>query len=216
MKFYQEGDKSRAICSHCEGLVQTTFTRRNVPFDDGLGEAKGVLVSVCNVCDQVVGIPAQSTPAIKAAREAAVVSIETRLPASYLDRLDQAMHVITTAAATKHRKMFLSLYIDFLAREQRAGEGTIFTWRQAACTAIDEKTHLDHLFNACPHKEESKRLSLKLNAHIASELDDLQTQSQLSRTDFIKHMICQMQNDVVTSPKEKLVQELTLFARAAV
>lgn len=78
MNFYQESDKSRAICSHCEGLVQTTFTRRNVPFDDGVGEVNGVLVSVCDVCDQVVGVPAQSIPAIKAAREAAVLSIETK------------------------------------------------------------------------------------------------------------------------------------------
>lgn len=78
MKLYQERDKSRAICCHCEGLVQTTLTRRNVPFDDGVGEVKGVLVSVCDVCDKVVGVPAQSTPAIKAAREAAVLSIETR------------------------------------------------------------------------------------------------------------------------------------------
>lgn len=72
MKFYQEGDKSLAICNRCEDLVQTTFTRRNVPFDDSVGQVKGVLVSVCDVCDQVVGVPAQSTPAIKAAREAAV------------------------------------------------------------------------------------------------------------------------------------------------
>lgn len=82
LKFYYEGDKSRAICSNCEGLIQTTFFRRNVPFGDGIGEVKGVLVSVCDVCDQVVGVSAQSIPAIKAARfctksfETAVTALE--------------------------------------------------------------------------------------------------------------------------------------------
>lgn len=69
MNYYMEGDKSRAVCSDCEDLVVTTFIRRDVSFSDGIGTVKGILVAVCDQCNTVVGIPAQSTPAIKAARE---------------------------------------------------------------------------------------------------------------------------------------------------
>jgi hypothetical protein len=65
---YQEGEKSKAICETCHQIVTTTFARRDVPFSDGNGEVKNILVSVCDHCDQVVAIPAQSTPAIREAR----------------------------------------------------------------------------------------------------------------------------------------------------
>ncbi len=65
---YREGEKSRSLCSHCAGLVNTTFKRRDVPFSDGKGVARDILVAVCDVCDSVVAIPAQSTPAIQEAR----------------------------------------------------------------------------------------------------------------------------------------------------
>lgn len=216
-----EGDKSRAICEHCEALVETTFARRNVPFSDGQGVAESILVAVCDTCGQVASIPAQSTPAIKAARDAAVVSIEARLPASYLERLDQAMHTITTAAATKHRKMFLSLYIDYLYRNDRWKKEAIFTWSQyyrikIGATASVKNAEYYSAFPGITRQEESKRLSLKLNFHIAGELTALQEQTKLSQTDLLKNVICQMQDDIVNRPNQELINELTLFARAAV
>ena len=57
---YREFDKSKAICSK-DGLVTTTFLFRDVPFSDGNGEAVNILVSVCDVCNMVVGLPCQST-----------------------------------------------------------------------------------------------------------------------------------------------------------
>lgn len=217
MTFYNEGDKSQAICEDCVSVVDTTFQRRNVPFDDGYGVVQNVLVAVCDICDRVVAVPAQSTPAIKAARELPVVSVETRLPASYLDRLDYAMNTISAAAATKHRKMFLSVYIDFLAREERAGKAVVFNWRQSDPNGHEGTIGRQGIVELEPQpREQSKRLSLKLNPYIADELLTLQTAAQLSRTDLFKNMICQMQDDVVNQPKKELVEELKLFARAAV
>ncbi|WP_143018490.1 hypothetical protein [Cupriavidus sp. YR651] len=65
---FHEGDKSRAICSHCAKMVSTTFVRRDVQFSDGNGFASNVLVAVCDKCGDVVATPAQSTPAFRAAR----------------------------------------------------------------------------------------------------------------------------------------------------
>lgn len=67
---FNVGDKSHAVCEACQGVVITTFELRDVPFSDGRGVVKGVLVGVCDQCDRVVSIPNQSSPAIAAAAKA--------------------------------------------------------------------------------------------------------------------------------------------------
>ena len=68
MKIHFEGEKSIAICPNCKIIVTTTFTTRDVTAhtaDWGRVLVKNVLVSVCDRCEHVIGIPQQSTPAIK-------------------------------------------------------------------------------------------------------------------------------------------------------
>lgn len=67
MEHYKLGDHSKAICEDCNRVVDTTFVVRNVPFFDGSGIVENILVAVCNNCNEVVAIPAQSTAAINAA-----------------------------------------------------------------------------------------------------------------------------------------------------
>jgi hypothetical protein len=67
---WREGETSTATCTGCGKVVSTTCRHRDVPFDDGSGVVPNILVSVCDHCDEVVGIPAQSTGAIKAERSA--------------------------------------------------------------------------------------------------------------------------------------------------
>ena len=66
------GDTSRAFCAVCNDVVPTTAALRDVPFSDGSGTVSDLLVGVCDHCDAVVSIPAQSIAQIKAAREALV------------------------------------------------------------------------------------------------------------------------------------------------
>ena len=61
-------DKGKAICEDCHGLVGITYKLRDVPFNDGSGIVKNILSGVCDKCNQVICIPHQSTPAIKASR----------------------------------------------------------------------------------------------------------------------------------------------------
>jgi len=75
MKLYHSGEKGKAICD-VNGQVSTTFKYRDVPFSDGVGLAKHILVGVCDQCGKTLSIPPQSTPAIKAARNIAEVPIE--------------------------------------------------------------------------------------------------------------------------------------------
>lgn len=62
---YHQGDKSKAICNNCEKMVSTTFAIRDLPLPDWSVVAEGILVAVCDHCDDVVAIPSQSTPLIK-------------------------------------------------------------------------------------------------------------------------------------------------------
>jgi hypothetical protein len=64
MKFHMPGEKGKAICES-EGRVSTTYCYRDVPFSDGSGVAKKILVGVCDRCGRVVAIPPQSTPSIR-------------------------------------------------------------------------------------------------------------------------------------------------------
>src|SRR5471032_2773785 len=107
MKLLQAGDKSQAICYHCKALVATTYQRRDVPFSDGVGVAKDILAGVCALCDRVVSTPAQSTPAIKASRDKAMVPVEAQLPAISIDALDLACYRVDACVRPDFRNRFV-------------------------------------------------------------------------------------------------------------
>ena len=65
---YNLGDESRAICEGCAKVVATTFVYRDVAFDDGSGVVRYILVAVCDACEAIIAVPAQSPPAIRQAR----------------------------------------------------------------------------------------------------------------------------------------------------
>jgi hypothetical protein len=60
-----EGETIRSICNHCEEMRESVFRIRNLSMCDGRYTIKDIMVSVCNTCDNITGIPAQSTPSIK-------------------------------------------------------------------------------------------------------------------------------------------------------
>lgn len=57
---YIEGEKIYAICPNCCEIVSTTYWYRDIPLCDGRGIARNLLVSVCDRCQMIVAIPAQS------------------------------------------------------------------------------------------------------------------------------------------------------------
>lgn len=64
------GGTTQAICMTCKAKVTATYGHRDVPFSDGLGLAKSILVAICDGCNEVIGLPAQSTAKIREARQA--------------------------------------------------------------------------------------------------------------------------------------------------
>ncbi len=63
------GERVSALC-HRDGRVTATFMYRDVPFRDGRGVVKDLLVGTCDVCGDAIVIPASSTPAVLQARRA--------------------------------------------------------------------------------------------------------------------------------------------------
>lgn len=64
MRFVKEGEKSKALCNSC-GVTEITYLLKNVDFSDKSGTIKDILVGVCDKCDEIITIPAQSTAQIK-------------------------------------------------------------------------------------------------------------------------------------------------------
>ena len=77
MKIYKVGNTSRAICSECKEVQATTFKLRDVPLEGSDWIVQSIMVGVCDMCDMTVVIPAQSTPAIKAAIKESSKSLTT-------------------------------------------------------------------------------------------------------------------------------------------
>lgn len=209
MNIYLEGEQGKALCEQCQQVVSTVYARRNVPFSDGLGEARDILVGVCSQCDTVVAIPAQSTPAIREAKKQ-LISIEARLPAVYLDVLDAAMHSVAREAGVQVRKLFLSYYFHVLAEHQAAAadlscthEG--FVQGLAAQRAARQVTPARAM----------KRLSMKVNTYVAADFDVLLKVTRLSQTDLLKAIICQIQLDVLERRNPATIAELQRLARVA-
>ncbi|NML32115.1 hypothetical protein [Paraburkholderia antibiotica] len=200
MKLYEEGEKSKAICAHCRQLVSTTFLRRDVPFSDGKGTVKNILAAVCDVCDRVVAVPAQSTPAIREARQKEVKPIEAQLPAIYLDVLDLAAYMIDSTNSTEFRKVLMMLYLHRFASGEYPRTRLINAHRSA----------IEHFKE---HRGAARRrLSMKVTPRIAEDLRTLMDETTLSQTEVIKSVIYQIRSDVIEAQKPALLKELGVLS----
>lgn len=210
MKIFFEGETGKALCEHCQAVVPTHYARRDVPFSDGQGEAKDILVGVCSFCDTVVAIPPQSTPAIREARKQQLKSIEARLPAVYLDVLDAAMHAVSCEAGAHLRKLFLAHYFQFLVKARQSER--LQPAHEAFIKALDEQRQQRGL----PPSSATRRLSMKVNPYMAEDILALQQQTHMNQTELLKSVIARIQSDVLETPDQEAIQALQRLARLAV
>lgn len=204
MKLYVEGEKGRAVCAR-DGLSGMTFRRRDVPFSDGDGQAKDILVGVCDACGEVIAVPPQSTPAIKAAREKAVLPIEANLPAVYLDVLDLACYRIDPSASQDFRKRLLLYYMV-------AASGNKSLVKRIRANL----TQLDRAFQAGETSKIRRRLSMKVTASLSERVHELMAATRLNKTDLLKALVVQIDKDVVKPAKPANLAKLRTIAAIAV
>jgi hypothetical protein len=199
-KLYIEGEKSKAICDSCQQLVTSTFARRNVPFSDGKGEVKDILVAVCDLCDQVIAVPAQSAPAIREVRQKEAKAIEAQLPAIYLDMLDLAAYAVDSAASTEFRKVLMVLYLHRFASGEYPRERLLKAHRSALARFAEQRGAA------------RRRLSMKVTPRIAEDIKTLTEDTAMNQTEVIKSVIYQIQADVIEARKPALMKELGALA----
>jgi len=187
MRFFRKGDKSKAVCEDCAELVSTTFDYRTVPFSDGKGEAKDILVAVCDQCDRVVATPPQSTPAIRAARANATKSIEAKVPAPYLEVLDYALQRVSPGATADHRKALIFYYAHRIAKGAKRK-------KKLALLLEDSRA-----FSAASEDVPRKRLSFRVIEESYRLLAELQGAAGATRTDVLTGLTMQINKDLVVS-----------------
>lgn len=201
MKLYKPGEKSRAVCETCGGLATTTFAYRDVPFDDGSGTVRDVLAGVCDGCGEVVSIPAQSTPAIRRAREVAEIPLEVQLPAPALEVLDAAAYRIDPRATTRFRKVLIAYYINRLADRPEIGAAL-----RKRSDAVRKEPRIG---------SPRKRLSLKLAPRTNDAFNKLRAASGLPKTDLVLSVVDMIEGDIVRPRNPRILAELKQIAAVA-
>jgi len=204
MKLYVEGEKGRAVCGR-DGLSSMTFSRRDVPFSDGGGQARDILVGVCDKCGEVIAIPPQSTPAIRAAREKAVLPIEANLPAVYLDALDLACYRIDPNASQDFRKRLLLYYVVSTSKNKALA-------KKVGANLMK----LDSVFQAGEKSKTRRRLSMKVTSTLLNRVDDVMAMTNLNRTDLFKSLVVQIDKDISKPAKPANLAKLQTLAAIAV
>jgi len=196
MRIYHEGDRGKALCADCDQVVSTTYARRDVPFSDGRGLARNVLVGVCDRCGKTVAIPPQSTPAISKARKAATRPIEVNLPAIYMDVLDHAVQRIDGQASTDFRRALLTYFIHKAAMDARAAAVLRLSHRRAIERFPEERGTV------------RRRLSMKIPRRVTEDFRKLEETTDLNTTELLKSVVFLIHQRVLEEPKPRLIGEL--------
>ena len=189
MKILMVGDTQKAACSHCQGFVQVTFKLRTVPFSDGVGAVKNVLVGVCDRCDCVVVLPHQSTPVVKKQMDAQRKALESRVPAHMVDILNLAS--VELSGGTDFVPGLIKFYIHFLSNND------ISSW--------DIPKYLE---SELAKGKSQKRISIK-GRLVAEEIDRLKEITRIrSTTEIIKAVVLKINDDVLVKKKAGMIKQL--------
>lgn len=197
MKILKVGDKSQAICKSCKAVVSTTYLLRTVPFDDGDGEVKDVLVSVCNTCDTICSLPRQSTPAVKKALTTKRKPIECKVPAHMIAILDLACNEI--GCETDFKNQMFKYYINKIAHDE---------------SALSElhKNSENELIEGKP----DKRISIK-GRRVKDDLNLIIEKTKITKiTDIIKLITIQIGTEILDMKKPGPIKDLKTIAIASV
>lgn len=189
MKIHKRGEKSKAMCGSCEGVRSTTFQARTVPFRHREGSVSELLVSVCDDCDTVVGIPQQSVPRISKA-------IQTRHPVE--------------ARLPRHLVDALNLTIYELSGESARGAGVVLRFYLSRLASAEDP--LERLHELVSEDEaqgtNDGRFSTKVGDRYRAMLETVTARSGLSRANLIRGIVVQAKRDVLDNERPSVRKEL--------
>lgn len=174
------GERLEAICARCEGVVEGTYQYRSLPLEETGVVVPNVLVGVCSHCDEIVSIPAQSTPRLKEARERSVEKVPLRLPRE----LEDVMHLVA-AALHAPAEAVAGLLVRYYLQLARHDPGLL---RRAARA----------LANPIMKQPQSARASVNVDANLLREVEDgMAAQGIQNRSDLIRGFLMVAGEDVL-------------------
>ena len=178
MKIFKGGESQKAACNHCQSFENATFQLRDVPFSDGRGIVKNVLVGVCDKCNSVTVLPHQSTPAVKRQYEVKRKPVEGRLPAHLIDILNLATLEIGTT--TDFVPSMMKYYIHTLSEDEKSA-----------------KKIANYLQSDLATGKSEKRLSLK-GRKIFEDIEHLKSLTHIENTtDLLKGIILKINRPMI-------------------
>ena len=189
MKIFKEGDTTKAACECCGEFQQASFQLRDMPFSDGSGIVKSVLVGVCEACDNVAVVPHQSTPAIQKELDKQRKAVEGRVPAHFVDILNLASSEL--GASTDFSVSLIKFYIHGLSTNQISSENL----SAFLCSDLAQG-------------KANKRLSIK-GRHIADEAELLKRHADIaSTTDLLKSVVLKIHDEILVHKHPKRIKDL--------
>lgn len=197
MKIFKVGEKSKGICDKCKSLVPTTFSICSVPLSTGKGVVDDILAATCDHCDHVVSIPQQSAPRIKESLNTKKHSIEARLPRHLLDVLLLASDSFDMGNPELLKDSLIRYYIG-VAESDKTMIKNIKKYSQSDFA-----------------KGSGFRLSLKVNDTIFECFEHLREKTSLNKTQILKGIILQINEDILQKPLKKRLNELQKVLLAA-
>lgn len=191
MKIYKVGDTSKAVCHNCKAVKPTTFQLRDIPFSDGEGVVKNVIAGVCDICNEVVSTPPQSTPNIKKSIEEKRKPVEARVPAHMIDILNCASYD-------------LSGTVDFVPAMLK-----FYIHKMSSNDKVVSPSKLGQFLNSeLATGKNVKRISIK-GGKIVKDIDALKGLTKIeSTTDIIKSVVLKINNDILTKKNKRVIKQL--------
>lgn len=195
-KFWRAGDRSRAICEHCGGVVETRFEYRTYALGKPRVDVPDVLVAVCSACDRTVAVPYQSSPKLNEARKAADAPLEARIP--------------------KHLEDVLAVVASHYGRNDSEFRGVILRYYLHALGESDALArHIRDLASGdLASGPADERLSLKIQQPVLSRAwETARNAGMRSKTEMVKGAIIAAAEDLDTREGRK--RRATLSEMAA-
>ena len=198
MKLLREGDFGVALAPG-RGRVPIVYAYRTVRLESSRIDVPDVLVGVDPETDEILTIPAQSTPKLKEAREDVKDrSIDVRIPLL----LDDVMVLLADHFDAAPKKFGPALVRHYIS--QAAGSTTLA--RRIARWAESAEAH------SSPTKAFKIRIQRSVQGHIEHLLAD--SAQKVNRSDFVRGAILAAKEDVLDRKTAQVITRLSALAQA--
>lgn len=196
MQIFKEGDKSRAICSHCKKQGTTTFQVRTTAIKDGGVSYKvpDILVGVCDACDSVVSVPQQSFAAVAEVRKKAEKeTLDFRVPRHLLDVLNNSIVVLGIEASSDLRSQLLRLYMASVSENPKQRDKLKKNLKSDLLKGNFRRSH---------------RLSMKVNSQLETRFEEIRKLFGMNKTEVIDSLIIEVKNDILDKKNPARFEEI--------